>query len=147
NLTRPPGLSAVAEQRQLQSLSRLNQMHQTAVGDPSIEARIAAYDLSFRMQTEVPSLTDLSQESSATLKRYGIGRPDLVAPVNPNRAPAAGSYDAFARHCVLARRMVERGVRFVNVFAGSWDMHDNIDAEMPFFAGMVDQPIAALISD
>jgi uncharacterized protein (DUF1501 family) len=147
NLQRPQGISEDAERRQLASLSRLNSLHQGAVFDPEIANRTAAFELAFKMQSEVPSLTELGQESPATLERYGLARTDPAATLNASRAPAAGVYATFARHCLLARRMVERGVRFVNVFSGSWDMHDSINLEMPFFAGMVDQPIAALIAD
>lgn len=147
HLARPSGITQEVEQRGLGALSQLNALHRQQVLDPEIDSRTAAYELSFRMQSEVPSLTDLSRESSATLQRYGLDRSDLPAQLNASRAPAAGSFQTFARHCLLARRMVERGVRFVNVFSGSWDMHDNLNNELPFFAGMVDQPIAALISD
>jgi hypothetical protein len=147
NLNTPAGFTRDAERRDLDSLSRLNQLHQAQLHDPEIAARIAAFELSFRMQTEAPSIVDLSGESPATLEAYGLNRSDPNIPISSDRAPAAGAYKTFARHCLLARRMIERGVRFVNVFAGSLDMHNKLNVEMPFFAGLVDQPIAALLAD
>jgi uncharacterized protein (DUF1501 family) len=147
NLNRPAGISEALESRTLTSISRLNAIHNQTVKDPEIDSRVAAYELAFRMQSEVPSLTDLSRESAATLQRYGLDRSDLPIAVNPARAPAAGAFGQFARHCLLARRLVERGVRFVNVVCGSWDHHDYLNTEIPFWTGMVDQPIATLIAD
>ncbi len=147
NLNLPPGITREAERRELDSLARLNQLHQAQAMDPQIAARIENYELSFRMQAEAPAIVDLSGESPATLERYGMNRPDPDIKVTSERAPAPGVYKTFARHCLLARRMVERGVRFVNIFAGSWDQHSNLDPEIPFFAGLVDQPVAALLED
>lgn len=147
NLNLPPGFSSANERRGLDSLSRLNQLRQAQMMDPEIAARIENYELSFRMQTEAPTLTDLSGESAATLELYGMNRVDPPDTVLSHRRPPQGVYGNFARQCLLARRMVEKGVRFVNIFTGSWDTHENMNAELPFFAGMVDQPIAALIQD
>lgn len=147
NLNTPGGFTREAERRELDSLSRLNQLHKAQMLDPEIAARIESYELSYRMQTEAPAIVDLSNESAATLELYGLNRNDPNISVSSDRAPGAGAYKTFARHCLLARRMVEKGVRFVNVFAGSWDMHSKLNAEMPYFAGLVDQPIAALLQD
>ncbi len=99
------------------------------------------------MQAEAPQLTDLSQESAATLERYGLNRTDPAANFNSIRKPPAGFYANFARHCLLARRMIEKGVRFVNIFSGSWDEHGGLSNEVAYMANGVDQPIAALLQD
>ena len=147
NLGVPGGFTRESERRGLDTLARLNELHRAQQLDPQIAARIENYELSFRMQTEAPSIVDLSGESADTLERYGLNRPDPNINVQSDRAPAAGVYKNFARHCLLARRMVEKGVRFVNVFTGSWDQHSRLNEECPFFAGLVDQPIAALLQD
>jgi uncharacterized protein (DUF1501 family) len=148
NLNLPAGISTPVERRGLDALARLNAIRKTKMMDPEIKSRIDNYELSFRMQMEAPGLTDLSTESAATLDRYGCNRPDPdMSQLASDRKPGPGVYRAFARHCLLARRLVKSGVRFVNVFSGSWDMHNNLDVDMPFYAGMVDQPIAALIDD
>ena len=147
NINTPAGLNRQTERRALDSLARLNELESAQVGDPEITARIANYELSYGMQSEVPALVDLSGESAATLEQYGINRADLDPPVGSQYAPAPGAYATFARHCLLARRMVEQGVRFINIFAGSWDHHLNLNPEVAFLAGLVDQPIAALIAD
>lgn len=147
NLNTPAGFTREGERRELDSLSRLNELHRAQVLDPQITARIENYELSFRMQAEAPLILDLAGEAPATLERYGVHRSDPAIPITSDLPPAAGIYGNFARHCLLARRMVEKGVRFVNVFTGSWDQHQNIDPEMPFWCGLVDQPVAALLQD
>jgi hypothetical protein len=147
DLNVPPGLGPAVERRSLDALARLNGIRKAKMMDPEIAARIENYELAFRMQTEAPDLTDLSKESPATLERYGLNRSDPAANVPVYRRPPPGMYGNFARHCLLARRMVEKGVRFVNVFTGSWDAHTNLNEEIAFFAGGVDRPIAALIQD
>jgi uncharacterized protein (DUF1501 family) len=147
NLNAPAGFSREAERRELDSLSRLNELHRAQMLDPQIAARIENYELSFRMQAEAPAIVDLTGESAATLERYGVNRADPDIAIKSDIAPAAGIYGNFARHCLLARRMVEKGVRFVNIFTGSWDQHQNLDPEMPFWGGLVDQPVAALLQD
>ncbi len=148
DLEPPPGVSPAIERRRLDALSKLNGIHREKMMDPEISARIENYELAFRMQSEAPELVDLSGESAATLARYGVNRPDPdVAFADGVRKPAPGAYGTFAKHCLLARRMVEKGVRFVNIFAGSWDTHSGLNAEVPWFAGNIDQPIAALIAD
>lgn len=147
NLGVPAGIPLTVERRALDSLGRLNAIRKAQMLDPEISSRVDEYELSYRMQMQAPGLLDLSTESAATLQAYGLNRTDPAATLDPLRAPAAGVYGNFARHCLLARRMVEAGVRFVNVFTGSWDAHSNLNNEMPFMAGMIDQPIAALIAD
>jgi uncharacterized protein (DUF1501 family) len=147
NLKPPAGVSAAIERDRLDALATLNAAHQQKLMDPEIASRIANYELSFRMQAEAPQLTDLSQESAATLERYGLGRSDPAASFSSNRKPPAGFYANFAKHCLLARRMIEKGVRFVNVFSGSWDEHGGLSNEVSYMAGGVDQPIGALLQD
>jgi uncharacterized protein (DUF1501 family) len=146
-LNAPAGISRESERRELDSLARLNALHRAQMLDPQIDARMEAYELSFRMQTAAPEILDLAGESAATLERYGVHRPDSSIVINSETPPAQGIYGNFARHCLLARRLVEKGVRFVNIFTGSWDHHRNLDAEIPFWGGLVDQPVAALLQD
>ncbi|MEZ6067751.1 MAG: DUF1501 domain-containing protein [Planctomycetaceae bacterium] len=145
NLQNPAGLPAEMQRRGLDTLRDLNRERLATIHDPEIASRIANYELAFRMQSAAPELIDLSGETKATLDMYGLGRqePDIKA----HRGGGPGQWDAFARNCLLARRMVERGVRFVNIIHASWDHHSNLDVELPYNAGMADQPIAALIRD
>jgi hypothetical protein len=145
NLRNPEGVPMALQRKGLDALARLNHERFEAVRDPEIASRIAAYELAFRMQSTAPELIDLSDESPATLAAYGVDREDLK--VNASRAGGPGQYRNYARNCLLARRLVERGVRFVNVIHASWDHHSNLDTELRFNAGMADQPIAALIKD
>jgi len=149
DLAAPPGIPQSIERRSLDALARLNEMHRQQTMDPEITTRIANYELAFRMQTAAPELIDLSGESAMTLTRYGTDRPDpaSMGEVASLHRPPAGSYGNFARHCLLARRMVERGVRFINIFSGSWDSHADVDNETTYFSRMIDQPIAALVDD
>ena len=147
DLAPPPGVSRGLERRALDTLARLNEIRQKKMMDPEIGARISNYELAFRMQSEAPALVDLSGESAATFARYGLDRKDPFVPGDDGPQPRAGTFGKFARHCLLARRMVERGVRFVNVFAGSWDGHHNLNNQIRYFTGLIDQPIAALIDD
>ncbi len=97
------------------------------------------------MQSAAPELIDLSGESPETLAAYGVNRPD--ANIKADRAGGPGQYKKYATNCLLARRLVERGVRFVNIIHASWDHHSNLDKELAFNSEMADQPIAALIKD
>ena len=97
------------------------------------------------MQVSAPELNDLSKESTATLEAYGLNRPEPKG--IGGRGKSGETYKDFARNCLLARRMVERGVRFINVIHASWDHHSNLDPELQYNAGAVDRPIAALIKD
>jgi uncharacterized protein (DUF1501 family) len=145
DLSNPPGFTSEMQHYGLETIHDLNQLRQKAVGDPEIASRIASYELAFRMQSSAPELMDLSRETAETRAAYGIDRDD--PPIKADRAGGPGQYRIFARSCLLARRLVERGVRFVNVFHASWDHHSNLDQELTFNSGMADQPIAALIKD
>jgi hypothetical protein len=145
NLRNPEGLPMNLQRKGLDTLAQLNHERFEAAQDPEIASRIAAYELAFRMQSTAPELIDLSDESPATLAAYGVDREDLK--VKAERTGGPGQYRNYARNCLLARRLVERGVRFVNVIHASWDHHSNLDNELRFNAGMADQPIAALIKD
>jgi uncharacterized protein (DUF1501 family) len=145
NLSNPPGITPEMQHYGLAAITDLNRLHQKAAGDPEIASRIAAYELAFQMQTAAPELMDLSKESPATLEAYGLNRDDPK--IKTDRGGGPGQFRAFARNCLLARRLVERGVRFVNLYHASWDHHSNLDAELAFNAAMADQPIAALLKD
>ena len=145
NLTNPPGIPMELQRQGLDALRDVNQARYAEVKDPEIAARIASYELAFRMQTAAPELIDLTNESQTTLDAYGTEREepkDLGG-----RGKQGNTYRSFAKNCLLARRMVERGVRFINIIYASWDHHSNIPTELPYNAGCVDQPIAALIRD
>lgn len=145
NLKNPEGLPAELQRRGLDALAELNQSRYDKVHDPEIASRIAAYELAFRMQSAAPELIDLKTESQKTLDMYGVDRKDLE--VKASRGGGPGQYKSFATNCLLARRMVERGVRFVSIMHASWDHHSNLNAELSYNAGMADQPVAALIKD
>jgi hypothetical protein len=145
NLKNPDGLPAELQRRGLDTLMELNQSRYDQFRDPEIASRISAYELAFRMQSAAPELIDLSDESPKTLEMYGVGRKDLD--VKASRGGGPGQYNSYAKNCLLARRLVERGVRFVSIMHASWDHHSNLNSELAFNAGMADQPIAALIKD
>jgi hypothetical protein len=144
NLGNPPGISREMQHYGLDAINDLNRMRHSAVGDPEIASRIASYELAFRMQSAAPELMDLSGESQSVLDLYGAERKDTLS---PGRGGPAGQYTKFARNCILARRLIERGVRFVNLYHASWDHHSNLDKEISYNATMADQPVAALIKD
>ena len=131
-LSDPPGIDRDLRRKMLDSLSQLNTLKETESHDPEIATRIAQYELAFRMQTSVPELTDLSNESAATFELYG---PDSQKP------------GTFAANCLLARRMVERGVRMVQLYHRGWDQHGGLATNIPKQCRDVDQPQAALIAD
>jgi len=145
NLSNPPGITETMQHYGLDAITDLNNLRHRHVGDPEIASRIGAYELAFRMQTAAPELIDLSRESKATREAYGVDREDMK--IKADRAGGPGQFKQFATNCLLARRLVERGVRFVNVFHASWDHHSNLDPELTFNSAMADQPIAALIKD
>ena len=131
-LKNPPGLSADSRRRMLDTLAELNQQRFEKLGDTEIETRIAQYETAFRMQTAVPELTDLSRESESTFELYG----------KDARRPGS-----FAANCLLARRLVERGVRFVQLYHRGWDQHYDLPSDLRLQCGDVDQACAALVRD
>jgi hypothetical protein len=128
----PDGYDRSARRRYLDDLNRLNQAKLADYQDPEIATRIAQYEMAFRMQASVPDLTDLSREPEATFEMYG---PDSRKP---------GTY---AANCILARRLAERGVRFIQLFHRGWDQHSNLPREIEKQCKQTDQPSAALILD
>ncbi len=131
-LSNPPGVDPATRRRMLDSLTRMNQATFDEVGDPETQARIAQYEMAFRMQTSVPELTDISNEPQHVLDMYG---PDVTKP------------GTFAASCLLARRMAERDVRFTQIFHRGWDQHGNIAGDLPNQCRDTDQPCWALIQD
>ena len=131
HLDNPKGVSTQDRRRELDLIQWMNGRRHEALGDPEITTRIASYELAFRMQASVPQLADLSKESEKTMEKYGADR------VRPS----------FARNCLMARRLVERGVRFVQLYDRGWDSHTDMDREHRRQCGAADQPIAALIAD
>ncbi|EGF24089.1 DUF1501 domain-containing protein [Rhodopirellula baltica] len=133
DLQPPAGVSRARQRLNLDLLSRMNQRHAAKhPGHDELSARLESYELAFRMQTEVPEAMDLSGETKETFALYGIGN---------------DATDAFGRKCLLARKMVEKGVRFVQLYNGTWDSHDYIERAHGNLVRGVDQPIAALIQD
>jgi hypothetical protein len=131
-LSNPPGIDAGTRRTMLDALAKLNRLKARDYGDPEIETRIAQYEMAFRMQSSVPELTDLSKEPDSVFEMYG---PDARKP---------GTY---ASHCLLARRLVERGVRFVQLYKRGWDQHNDLPRDLALQCQSVDQPSAALILD
>ena len=147
NLQNPAGLPPQLQRAGLNALKHLNQQRYQEVHDPEIASRIANYELANRMQSAAPELVDLSGESQQTLDAYGVGRPEPKGKDFRGSLPGLPTYDTFSRNCLLARRLVERGVRFINIVHASWDQHSELDKNHRYNAGAVDQPIAALIKD
>ncbi len=145
NLNNPAGLPDALQRAGLDVLRETNRERFAHMHDPEIASRIASYELAFRMQSAAPELIDLKDESQSTLDAYGVNRDD--PPIKASRGGGPGQYRDFAKNCLLARRLVERGVRFVSLFHASWDHHSNLDSELPHNCGMADQPVAALIQD
>ena len=131
-LQNPPGVDPATRRALLDDLARLNEAHAQATGDPEVMTRVAQYEMAFRMQTSVPELTDLSTEPESTFELYG---PDARKP---------GTY---AANCLLTRRMLERGVRTVQLFHRGWDQHLNLDRELRAQSLDTDQASAALVTD
>ncbi len=131
-LNDPPGTDRIQRRAFLDDLAELNHLRAAETGDPETLARIAAYEMAFRMQTSVPELTDLSGEPQHIIDSYG---PDVHK---------AGSY---AANCLMGRRLLERGVRFVQLFHRGWDQHIAIKRQLPNQCRDVDQPTAALLND
>lgn len=145
NLSNPAGMPAELQRRGLDALNSLNENRFREMRDPEIASRIASYELAFRMQSSAPELIDLSGESASTLDAYGVNR--AQHPQATGRGNVANAHLSFARNCLLARRMVERGVRFINVVYEAWDQHSDLDKDLRYNTWVVDQPIAALLKD
>ena len=145
NLENPPGLPSILQRKALDILGELNQRRFERIHDPEIASRIANYEMAFRMQASAPELTDLASERKETLEAYGVNRPEPK--VRATRVGPGDHFRSFATNCLLARRLVERGVRFINIIFASWDHHSHLDQDLAYNAKMVDQPIATLIRD
>ena len=130
-LSNPDGMDRPARRRMVDRINRLNEVHLADVGDPEIATRISQYEMAYRMQASVPELMDISAESKRIHERYGT---------QPGKT-------SFANNCLLARRLVERGVRFVQLFDQGWDHHSGVFTSLPGKCEQVDRPVAALISD
>jgi hypothetical protein len=143
-LSNPPGVGPNNQRRTLDTIRKLNGFRLETNADPEIASRIAQYELAFRMQSAAPELTDLSGETQATLDAYGVGRP---SPRPTAEMQSGDTYHRFSANCLLARRLVERGVRFVNIIHASWDQHGNLKHDLAWNCRMADQPIAALLKD
>ena len=131
-LSNPKGIDSGVRRRMLDTLGKINSKHHEEIGDPEIQTTIAQQEMAFRMQKSVPELADISGEPKDILEMYG---PEVSKP---------GSY---ARNCLLARRMAERDVRFVQLFHRGWDHHTNLPANMRGQCRDIDQPTAALLTD
>ncbi|MCI0539889.1 MAG: DUF1501 domain-containing protein [Verrucomicrobiales bacterium] len=135
NLATPKSISPESQRRALDAIRDLNLAHLVETGDPEIATRIASYEMAYRMQSSAPELTDLSGESEATLRLYGAKREE----------------HSFARNCLLARRLVERGVRFVQLYHADWDSHggpgQTLEDDLEKVVDEVDQPCAGLVKD
>jgi len=133
DLSPPAGVTREQQRKNLDLIAKLNSDHAATHPDhEELAARMDSYELAFRMQMQVPETLDLSKEDEKTKEQYGIGR---------------DTTDAFGRKCLLARKLVEKGVRFVQLYHGSWDSHDYIERAHGNLVAGVDQPIAALIAD
>lgn len=131
-LTNPQGVPNPVRRGVLDDLAEMNALKQKEMGDPEIHTRIAQYEMAYRMQTSVPELVDLSKESQKTREMYG---------------PFVDKPGSYARNCLLARRLAERGVRFIQLFHVGWDTHGNLMREISMQSEDTDQPTAALIKD
>lgn len=131
-LSNPQGISRELRRTQLDQLAQLNELKLKDFGDPEIATRIAQYEMAYKMQMSVPELTDLSNETAATIDRYG---------------PQAREPGTFAYHCLMARRLVERGVRCIQVMHAGWDQHNSLTTELYTQCRDTDQPSAALVQD
>lgn len=130
-LSNPDGVDESLQNKSLQAINKLNRMHFNSVGDPEISARISAFEMAFRMQSSAPDLMDISQEPKHILEMYG------AEPGKPS----------FANNCLLARRMIERGVRCVQLFHEAWDQHGNLVNDLKANCKDTDQACTALVKD
>ena len=128
----PPGIPSEIRKRSIDGLNKINQMNFHQLGDPETETRIRQYEMAFRMQASVPELTDINQESAHTFELYG---------------DAAKKPGTFAYTALMARRLAERGVRFIQVYHNNWDHHSNVNGRMADQCRDVDQPCYALLED
>jgi hypothetical protein len=130
-LSNPRGVDAGVQRDSLDTLKRLNSLRLDAVGDPEIATRINSFEMAYRMQSRAPELMEVAKEPKAVLEMYGaeLGKP------------------SFANNCLLARRLLERGVRFVQLFHESWDQHDNLKHDLKKNCEDTDKPAAALVKD
>src|SRR5690606_223610 len=131
-LTNPDGVSPETRRRQLDTLAKLNDAQYANELDPEIQSRMAQYEMAYRMQTSVPEVTDLSDEPDEVFELYG---PD-------SRKPGT-----FAANCILARRLAQRGVRFIQLYHQGWDQHGNLPGAIKVQCRETDQPSAALVTD
>ena len=131
-LANPPGVSRTARRKLLDEIVAMNRAHLDDYGDPEIETRIAQYEMAFRMQSSVPDLVDFSSESKTTIQRYG---------------PDALHQGTFANNCLIARRLLERGVRFVQLMHAGWDQHTNLFTQLEQQCIDTEGPSAALVQD
>ena len=131
-LSNPQGVDPSVRRRMLDSLAKLNEQTHQRLGDPETNARIAQYEMAFRMQTSVPELADISDEPQHVLDLYG---PDVTKP------------GTFANCCLMARRMAERGVRFTQIFHRGWDQHSAVPKDLPNQCKDTDKPSAGLLTD
>ncbi len=132
-INNPDGVPTAVRRSMLDGLSEMNELTYGKLGDPETKTRIAQYEMAFRMQASVPELTDLSKEPASTWEAYG-----------PDAREKPGS---FANTCVMARRLAERGVRFVQVYHRGWDVHGNLPEVLPAQCKEIDQPVYALVQD
>jgi hypothetical protein len=130
-VSNPPGVDRQRQHDVVSTVSRLNRLRDAEVQNPEIATRIAQYELAFRMQMSVPELVDISAEPQHILDMYGVAGPD----------------GSFAYNCLLARRLAERGVRFIQLYHRGWDHHDNLNKHMVEACGSADQATAALVTD
>ncbi|MBL9137734.1 MAG: DUF1501 domain-containing protein [Verrucomicrobiales bacterium] len=130
-LSNPPGVDAALQNDTISTVNTLNRLRLDAVGDPEIATRISAFEMAYRMQSSAPDAVDLNKESKATLEMYG----------------AEPGKNSFANSCLLARRLVERGVRFVEIFHEAWDQHGNLVGDLKKNCRDTDRACAALIKD
>ena len=131
DVTNPKGIDSKLQRSTLDTVKSLNEENLSSIGDPEIRTRIEAYEMAFRLQSSAPELMDLKNETQATLDLYGCD------PVKPS----------FARACLLARRMVERGVRFINIYHEGWDAHSDVVGNVKSNCQATDQASAALVQD
>lgn len=131
-LNDPPGVDKTSRRQMLDAVAKLNKMKHDAYGDPEIETRISQYEMAYRMQTSVPDLMDLSKEPEKTFEMYG---------------PESRKPGTYAANCLLARRLAERGVRFVQLYHRGWDQHGELPRDLALQCRGTDQPTAALVAD